>query len=202
MSPTDFVAYLRRLFPNLEKVHCGGNWRFGLNGAGTAQTLRDAGISVKVSRYAKVADCVISSTRIRAALAEGDVEAAAAMLGRPYSVSGGVTHGKSVGHAFGFPTANVAAATLLPAYGVYETRIAIDGREYRALSDVGVRPTLEDAGEERIESFLLDFAGDLYGKHLRISFLRRLREERRFDSAEALWAQIKKDVDSINNERS
>ena len=129
----------------------------------------------------------------------GRIEEANALLGRPYSVTGEVSHGKGAGRLFGFPTANVAISTLMPSHGVYETRITVDGKSYVGLSDVGIRPTLEKGGAERVESFLLGFSGDLYGTRITVSFLRRLRDEMRFENAEALRAQIEKDVENIKN---
>jgi riboflavin kinase/FMN adenylyltransferase len=197
MSPTDFVAYLRRLFPNLEKVHCGGNWRFGLNGAGTAQTLRDAGISVKVSRYAKVADCVISSTRIRAALAEGDVEAAAAMLGRRFSVSGRVVAGKGLGRKIGCPTLNIEVSVPLR-LGVY----VVDTPLGRGIANYGIAPTMKGKAWKSpvLEVHLIDCAAgaavSIGGRRITVEFLRFLRPERKFSCLQELRAQIAADLKS------
>ena len=178
---------------------CGFNYRFGAGAKGNGETLRAAFPEARQLPAVTYDGAPISSSRIRAALENGKVEEAHALLGRPYSVTGEVSHGKGAGHLFGFPTANVAVPTLLPARGVYETRVTVDGESYVGLSDVGIRPTVENGGEERVESFLLDFSGDLYGKRITISFLRRLRDEKRFENPEALRTQIEKDVKTIKN---
>ncbi len=199
LSATDFIRTVLKDGLGALATVCGFNYRFGAGATGDGETLKQAfplAVQVPAVTYG---DAPISSSRIRAALTAGEVEEAAAMLGRPYTVRGEVSHGKSVGRAFGFPTANLAVSTLLPAYGVYETRVTVDGVAYAALSDVGVRPTVEAKGEARVESFLLDFEGDLYGRTLSVSFLRRLRDEMRFDGVEALRAQIEKDVKSIRS---
>lgn len=201
LSPTDFILSVLRERLGAVSTVCGFNYRFGAGACGDGDTLRAHFQSAVQVPAVSFGDAPISSSRIRAALAAGEVEDAAAMLGRPYAVTGTVSHGKSAGHLFGFPTANITVPTLLPRRGVYEARVTVDGRSYAALSDVGVRPTLEPCGEERVESFLLDFAGDLYGKRLTVSFLRRLRDESRFDSVESLKAQISKDVEMIKSKQ-
>ena len=194
MSPADFTAYLRREFPRLEKVHCGGNWRFGAEGAGTAKTLMDFGIPVKVSRYAKHGGCGISSTRIRAALSEGDVELANAMLGRRFSVRGKAVRGKGVGCRIGAPTVNLQVVSPLR-LGVY----VVDTPYGRGVANYGVAPTM---GEQAwtspvLEVHLLDGAGltcgPMSGK-IDVEFVRFLRPERRFRSTAALCRQISADV--------
>lgn len=199
LSAADFIHSVLKEKLRAVNTVCGFNYRFGAGTAGDGDTLLahfPEAIRVPAVTYEGTP---ISSTRIRAALAEGRVEAAAAMLGRPYTVTGTVSHGKAMGHLFGYPTANLSVPTLLPAYGVYETRVTVDGKVYTGLSDVGVRPTLEKAGEERVESFLFDFEGDLYEKTVSVSFLRRLRDEIHFETPEALSAQITRDVASIKN---
>lgn len=199
LSAADFIHTVLKDGLGAIATVCGFNYRFGAGAMGDGETLKQAfPLAVQVSAVT-YGGAPVSSSRIRAALTSGKVEDAAAMLGSPYTVTGAIGHGKSVGHSFGFPTANLSAPTLLPAYGVYETRVTVDGRAYVALSDVGVRPTVEAEGEARVESFLLDFDGDLYGKTVSVSFLRRLRDEMRFEGVDALKAQIKKDVDSIKS---
>ena len=119
------------------------------------------------------------------------------MLGHPYTVSGTVSHGRALGRSLGFPTANISTPLFLPRRGVYRTEVEADGVRYAGLSNVGVCPSVEDEGREHIETFLPNFSGDLYGEALKISFLSFLREERRFDSLDALKAQIAKDLQSL-----
>jgi len=142
----------------------------------------------------------VSSTRIRRLVAEGDVAGAAALLGREHQVRGQVVHGDGRGAAeLGIPTANVAvpAEIALPGLGIYAGRYERpDGRQHPAAISVGRRPTFyDDAPAPLVEAYLLDFDGDLYGEQARVAFVARLREERRFDSVEALVAQIHRDVD-------
>jgi riboflavin kinase/FMN adenylyltransferase len=141
----------------------------------------------------------ISSTRIREAVGSGEVEVAAELLGRPFSLAGRVARGDRVGHELGWPTANVEpemTAGLVPADGVYVTtaRLADDDAELPGVTNVGVRPTREGAGVRRIESHLFDFDREIYDQPLEVSFLQRLRGERRFPSLADLRIQIAADV--------
>lgn len=194
MKPEDFVSYLRHEFPGLERVHCGGNWRFGANGAGTPQTLRDFGFLVKVSRYAKLGDCVISSTRIRAALADGDIELASAMLGRRFSVSGCMVHGKGMGCKLGAPTINLQVAPPLK-LGVY----VVDTPYGRGVANYGIAPTMGESSWQTpiLEVHLLDGFDAGHGScsdPVKVDFVRFLRPERKFGSTAALCRQIAADI--------
>lgn len=134
----------------------------------------------------------VSSSAIRRALEDGDVRQAAHLLGRPYRWMGHVVHGHAVGRRLGFPTANLVASEsekMLPARGAYA--VLVDGRP--AMLNIGRRPTLDNGNDTTIEAHLLDFEGDLYGKTLTLSFIARLREERRFTDEVALAAQLKQD---------
>ena len=137
----------------------------------------------------------ISSTRIRALLAEGQVEGAAELLGRPYAVRGLVMQGDQRGRLLGFPTANLSvdAQKILPADGVYAVRVRVEQTMYAGAANIGVRPTL-DGTKHLTEVHVLDMQRDLYGKELEVQFIARLREERRFAGVEALRAQIAADV--------
>jgi riboflavin kinase/FMN adenylyltransferase len=141
----------------------------------------------------------VSSSRIRKAVSAGDMELAAAMLGRPFDMEGVVVHGDARGHDLGFPTANVALDPKLvhPARGVYAGRARVADAWFTAATNVGVNPTFGGDPETtplRVESFLLDFTGDLYDQPIRIEFQERLRDEERFDSPDALIAQMHDDV--------
>jgi riboflavin kinase/FMN adenylyltransferase len=144
---------------------------------------------------------VVSSTKVREFLLEGNVEAAALLLTRPYDVDGLVVHGAGRGRGFGFPTANVETAALLPANGVYVVRARPGGGApgkgpvHGGVCNVGVKPTVETGGRLVLEAHLFDFDGrDLHGEPMRVAFLARLRDERRFPSVDALRAQIALDV--------
>lgn len=179
----------------------GADFCFGKGGEGTADKLRalcaQLGIGCDIIPKVELEGVTVSSTYIRRLVARGDMEAAGRFLGHPYGLTGRVEHGKKLGSRLGFPTVNLTLAPelLVPAYGVYAARVRLNGGEdYPAVTNVGVRPTVGDSGTVSVESFLLDFEGDLYGKDIRLEFYHRLRPERRFDGMEALKAAIVENV--------
>jgi riboflavin kinase/FMN adenylyltransferase len=185
----------------LSEIRCGDNWRFGRRAAGTPELLaqfgRHYGFRVVIVPYAEYQGVEISSTRIRYAVREGRLDDAAAMLGRPYAVRDMVVRGRGVGQALCVATANVQPrADVLPPNGVYAVRVMVDGASYNGVSNLGLHPTFAEVKPERalLETHLLGFSGDLYGKTIEVCFLGRLRDERVFDSCEALTAQIAEDV--------
>ena len=139
---------------------------------------------------------VISSTRLREALAAGDVARVAALLGRYYAVSGEVVHGDHRGRLLGFPTANLKVweFLFLPRNGIYACWAYVDGKRRMAMTNIGIQPTFEGQAL-KVEAYLLDFDGDLYGQTVRLEFVEWLRPEERFDNIDALVAQIQRDVD-------
>lgn len=139
---------------------------------------------------------VISSSTVRAALQEGDLENVAQLLGRPFSLHGPVVHGVERGKVMGFPTANIGVGSgmALPPFGVYVTRAHIGAATYDSVTNIGRRPTF-DNGERTVEVYIMDFDGDLYGAEVRIDVLKRLRGEVRFASVDELAGQIRKDVE-------
>jgi riboflavin kinase / FMN adenylyltransferase len=138
---------------------------------------------------------VISSTAARSALEQGDVEAAARRLGRPYAVSGIVIPGQKLGRTLGVPTANIALEpTNRLKHGVYAVRAHVDGRTFDAVASFGVRPTV-DNGAPLLETYLFDFSGDLYGREMRVEFIARVRDELKFESLDALKAEMARDID-------
>jgi riboflavin kinase/FMN adenylyltransferase len=182
------------------QVVVGFNHRFGRGARGDATLLRDLGsrlgFSVEVIEPLTVDGVPVSSTAIRAALGRGDLDAAARMLGRPYTLPGKVVAGAGRGRTLGFPTANIAPdRPVLVAAGVYACTVEVGGQRRQAVVNVGVRPTF---GEEvlAVEAYLFDFSGDLYGQTIRLAFVSRVREERRFVSVDALRAQIADDVET------
>ena len=140
----------------------------------------------------------ISSTRIRGLLEAGDVAAANRLLGPPHILSGIVTAGKQLGRKLGFPTANLPLpdGVLIPKFGVYATKVTVEGKTYPAVTNIGTRPTVNGKGVNA-ECHLLDFTGDLYGKEITVAFYDFLRPEQKFDSLEALKAQIAADTKSV-----
>ena len=181
------------------EVHVGSNFHFGRGGVGDFELLRSEGTrhGFDVARVPVVFfdSRPISSTRIRENIGRGTVERASQMLGRHYTIRGLVVHGRGRGASLGFSTANLSTDNeLIPNQGVYVTRAEVDGKQYPSVTNIGDRPTFGER-ERVIEAHLLDYPGpELYGRTMRVSFCSHLREERKFDSAGALTAQIRRDV--------
>jgi len=182
------------------EVVVGFNHRFGRGARGDARLLGELGARLGLQAHVvpplTVDGITVSSTEVRAALQRGAVDRAARLLGRPYAVSGTVIAGAGRGRTLGFPTANLTTdRPPLVATGVYACRAAVPGGDHPAVVNVGVRPTF--GGEAlAVEAHLLDFKDDLYGVRIRLTFVARLRDERRFPSVEALAAQIRADADA------
>jgi len=188
LTPTAFVdTYLRPI--GAEAVAVGADFRFGNKRAGSVETLTQLGITVLAVEEVEG----VSSSAIRDAVRDADLATAGAMLGRPFELDGTVVSGDQRGGTLGYPTANIAmdAQLVCPRYGIY----AGDARGHRAAISIGTNPHYGGT-ERRIEPFLLDFEGDLYGQRLVVELWERLRDEAVFDSEEALIAQIAADVDS------
>ena len=197
----DETAARASVTAKLSEIRCGNNWRFGRRAAGTPELLAQYGecygFRVVIVPYVQYQGVEISSTRIRYAVREGRLADAAAMLGRPYSVRDVVVRGRGMGQVLDVATANVhPGAEVLPPNGVYAVRVITEDGIYNGVSNLGLHPTFADAPPERaiLETHLLDFKGDLYDKTIEVCFLAWLREERVFDSAESLVAQIAEDV--------
>jgi riboflavin kinase / FMN adenylyltransferase len=175
-------------------VSVGENFRFGHKAQGDASLLRNCDeFETAVVQIVEHGGAPVSSTRIRELLEQGDVAGATELLGAPFQLEGIVTEGDARGRLLGIPTANVTPEPnlLVPGKGIYAGR-ALD---HPAAISVGVRPTFEEDGELLVEAYLLDFTGDLYGRMLRVVFLERIRDELRFDSADELVAQMRRDLE-------
>jgi len=184
----------------LRELWVGWDFALGRRREGDLARLRQLGAQLgytvhPVGAFALADGTPISSTRIRSALAAGDLDSAAMLLGRPFAVEGRVTLGDQRGRTIGFPTANVAVEQLhaLPADGVYVCDAEVGGQRYGAVTNIGVRPTF-DGTQRKVEAYLLDFVDDIYGETLRLTLRHRLRGERKFDGIAALVAQITSDV--------
>ena len=180
------------------EVYLGKGFAFGKDRRGNIELLRK--MSSELGFLADEVDEVrlrgmrISSSKIRELLAAGEVNLARRMLGRPYGVEGVIIRGNRRGHTIGFPTANLKPHNrVVPKFGVYATATLVDGAWRRSITNIGVRPTFETEAEPSIETYIFDFDGDLYGDVLRVRFLHRIRDERKFDGVEELKAQIEKD---------
>lgn len=203
-SPEDFVREVLVGELGAGVVVVGENFRFGYKASGDVKDLdrhmRDAGgeayaVPTYVLGEAAGSGEAINSTRIRMLLHDGEAREAARLLGRPYSLRGVVVEGDKRGHALGFPTANVlpGAVALVPGRGVYAGHVRVGEERYGACTNVGVAPTFERR-ESRVEAYLLDYEGDLYGEVIDVTFEERLRPEKQFSGVYELKEQIARDV--------
>lgn len=183
-------------------VVCGHDFSFGYRGQGTPDKLRrlcaQRGVGVNVVDKVSLGGITVSSTHIRQLIRQGDMEAAAQMLGHRHFLSGEVLHGKELGRRLGFPTANLALpeGLIAPAYGVYATLVTLpDGSAHPAVTNVGVRPTVHDQLGRLVEAWILDCTAELYGEKIRVEFFTRLRGEKKFDSLEALREEVLRNAD-------
>lgn len=197
----DFVGRLKEHL-GFDHLLIGYDFALGRGREGNAARLSEMGMEFgyEVEIIAALSDesGVISSTEIRKLVATGDVADAAVLLGHCYDLHGPVVHGDSRGRDLGFPTANIqyAEQKILPANGVYACRVWVNGTAYAGAINVGVRPQFHEKAERPlVEAYILDFSGDLYGQDLRVEFIERLRDERRFSSVQALVDQMHQDVE-------
>ncbi len=201
LSAADFVSEIKRVFPDLREVAIGENWSFGRNRDGNATRLTELaqahGFAVRAIAPVMLEGAPVSSTRIREAIAQRRFPDAARLLGRSYAVTGKVIHGDARGSKIGFPTANLGGVEqLLPPRGVYAVRARVAGNltKYRAVMNLGQRPTFTSNGVDSLEVHLLDFNADLYDQRLWVSDFAWLRDEQAFTNVEELKAQIARDV--------
>ncbi|MCD6525446.1 MAG: bifunctional riboflavin kinase/FAD synthetase [Desulfuromonas sp.] len=199
LSPEEFVDDILLARVGMKHLIVGYDYAFGRGRSGSIEFLRqqgkEKGFTVDVFGPMQKSGHVLSSTRVRQAILSGDVEGAVGLLGRHFNLEGDVVHGDGRGHSLGFATANIVTdKELLPCSGVYAAMVRHDGQDYKAVVNIGCKPTF---GEHplTIEVHLLDFDHDLYGKKLRVYFVKRLRGEKTFADGEALIAAIRQDVD-------
>lgn len=198
MSPTEFLNMLFCKY-NVKSISCGFNYRFGKSAAGNTQTLKEYanshGAECKIIEPVYYMDEPISSTRIRAAIENGDMKSAKQMLGFDFFLESEVISGDARGRQMGFPTANQipdSEVTMLK-FGVYKTETEVDGKKYNSITNIGIRPTYKT--ETPIaETHIVGFSGDLYGKIIKVNFLEFIREERKFNGLEEVKNQIEKDL--------
>ena len=179
----------------------GHDHHFGHRNQGSPELLKEKcaelGLGCDIIPAVTLDGVTVSSTHIRKLLEEGDVETARAFLGHPHVLTQTVGHGRQLGRTIGIPTANLVAPphVLLPKRGVYAAKITLpDGRAFGGVTNVGVRPTVNNGQDVTVEPWILDFDGDLYGQAIRVEFYRRLRDERKFESLDALRSQIETDA--------
>ena len=199
----DFVTEL--LVKRYRAVHlvAGHDHRFGHKNQGSPELLQakcaELGLGCDIIPAVEVGGITVSSTYIRRLVEMGQMERATQYLGHPHVLTQEVRHGHRIGRTIGIPTVNLAAPphVLVPCHGVYATKVVLpDGSSYPAVTNVGTRPTVNNGTNVTVEAWLLDFEGDLYGQNVRVEFYHRLRDEIRFDSLDALKAQIAADAEA------
>ncbi len=194
-SPKEFLALLEENF-SPKKYVCGEDFRFGKNAEGTPLTIKEGGqVCVEVLPLLQMDGEKVSSRTVKKYLASGEVLKANALLGEAFFLLGEVKKDRQIGRTIGFPTANIPyPEEKFPLkQGVYETRVCVDGKYYKGITNFGARPTFND-GAVVTETHLDGFEGDLYGRELKIEFLRYLRDVVRFDSVDGLKEQLTKDI--------
>lgn len=201
ISPEEFVSHFIVNTMCARSVAVGANFRFGHRQAGDVRTLaglgQRLGFAVESIAPVVVDGVVVSSTAIRKYVGQGQVEAAARMLGRPYALEGEIRPGTGMGRKLVVPTLNLSTGQeLLPKLGVYATEVGLNGKSYRAATNVGMRPTF-DGAHLTIESYLLDFSENLSSGPMAVRFLARLRDEMKFSSPDALRQQILADIERV-----
>lgn len=202
MDWQDFIT--EYLIKQLNVVHvvAGHDFHFGYMGKGNPQRLKETceklGVGCDIIGKVEQEGITISSTYIRTLVAQGEMERANQFLGHPHTLTDTVAHGKKLGGTLGFPTVNLRfqPGVLVPAHGVYATRVTFENGESRpAVTNIGVRPTVDDGDRVTVEGFILDFQGDLYGQTVRMEFYKRLRGERKFPSLEALKDEVMRNAE-------
>ncbi len=203
MSPDEFVTKVLKEKVGATEIVCGPDFRFGKEAKGDIWFLKENqvkyNLGVTVIDKEKYHDNDISSTEIREKILEGKIEEVNEMLDHPYTITGKVERGKSLGRRIELPTANITPEEnkLLPPNGVYRTVVVSKHMSYPAITNIGVNPTVEDTDEIRVESHILNFKDDLYGEILDVRFYEFIRPEKKFESVDELKEQIMKDMSQL-----
>jgi len=204
IEPEEFIASILVEKLAIKGLVIGHDFRFGHLGRGDTPFLQEAGR--RSGFFVEVVDAItlegerVGSNRIRTLVSAGDAAKAGQLLGRPLAIEGVVIRAQGRGKTLGYPTINLETDySLLPKNGVYATEVEFDGRTYGGVTNIGRNPTFGQGGEQSIETFILDFEGDLYDKQVRLHFLERIRDEIKFGSAEELAAHIAKDVETARD---
>ena len=205
LTPEGFIKYLCEKF-KVKGIVVGFNYRFGYKNIGNIEMLKELstkyGYELYVMEPCNYENEVISSTRIRDELLNGNVDKAMKMLNRPYIIKGKVVHGKKLVRTIGFPTANLdySKEALIPRKGVYYTNVQWQGKIYKGITSVGNNPTV-NGDKLTIETYILDFNNDLYGHNIKVYFIKKIRDEKKFNSIDDLVIQLKKDKDYALEEK-
>jgi len=204
ISPMDFAGRIVAHQMNARFVAAGKDLSFGAKGAGNAELLiavgKEKGFRVKTIEKVCVDGIEVNSTHIRELLKKGDIQAVNQFLGTPYRVKGTVVHGNRIGRTIGFPTVNLLPAEnkLLPPNGVYRSEVLVKGKRYRALSNIGYKPTVTTERVLGVETYLYDFEEEIYDQTIEVCFHEYKRPEQQFESLEALKEQLKRDIQENN----
>lgn len=204
-SPEDFVRTILVDKYNVKYISVGKDFRFGKDRAGDTDVLAELGIKygfeVRVFDKLCIGEEVVSSTRIKEKMASGDMEEASRLLGRPYSIAGIVEGGKKLGRSLGYPTINqkFASNKILPLFGVYSSDVLVynstgDFQKYKGITNIGIRPSVNDGDVPTVETFIYNFSEDIYGYKVKIIPKVYIRPERHFNSLEELTEQISRDT--------
>lgn len=203
IEPETFLKDIIAEKCNAKLVVTGFNYNFGRNGRGDVPMLertgKEMGFDVITVPPVMYGGEVVSSTRIRKQISEGDMKSVSCMLGRHYSISGKVEYGNKIGTEIGFPTANIIPLEdfALPKAGVYYTKTKIDGKIYNSITNIGCKPTVSDEEKTIIETHIFGFSGWLYGKHIEVQFIEMIREEKKYGDVDALKNQIVTDIKQV-----
>lgn len=206
LTYSDFVRYILIDKIGMKGLVVGYDHRFGKNREGNFEVLKSLAENhhfyIEQEEALVTNEVNVSSTKIRTALELGDVALVKDFLGYYYSISGEVVHGDKIGRCLGFPTANLKVndeRKLLPASGVYAVKVAFNNRELPGMLNVGIRPTVSNSGIIRLETYIFDFDGDLYGENITVSLIDRVRGERKFDNIQELSEQLAKDKQKVES---
>ena len=200
----DWKVFIDELIDDMDLCHIvvGHDFKFGYKGLGTAEKLKEycaqRGVGCDIIPPVCKDGVIVSSTLIRGLIESGEIEKANEYLGRPHTLTDVVRSGYHLGTQMGTPTINMRFpdGVIIPRHGVYAAKAYVDGEEYMSVTNVGVRPTVSEDGGVNVESFLLNFTGNLYGRLVRLDFYKFMRPERKFDDIDELAAQIKHDAES------
>ncbi|MCG8485161.1 MAG: bifunctional riboflavin kinase/FAD synthetase, partial [Clostridia bacterium] len=202
MSAEDFIINILIGRLNMKAAYCGFHYRFGYKALGTTDLLEEMGkqygYSLNILEPVEVQDNLVSSTRIRQLIADGEMEACNQLLGRQYALEGEVVYGKQIGTQIGFPTANILIdeTRIIPPNGVYITKCFVNNKEWNSITNIGCKPTV--GGEQRlIETNIINFDENIYNQNIRIEFYKKIRGESKFKDVNALKEQIALDVDAV-----
>lgn len=196
LSPEEFAREILVKRLNVGAVCCGSDFRFGKNAEGDCETLKKLGeklgFEVKICEPVELEGGVVSSTAIRSLVKEGEIAKANRMLGEEFAMELEVVHGAELGRTWNFPTINqiIPKRQVIPKFGVYCSGVEIDGKTYKGVTNIGVKPTVNVKTEPLAETFIMNYYGDLYGRKLKLSLYEFIREEKKFDSLDELKNEI------------